>query len=126
MSKIGLPPIDIEFDNFHPEGLSFQDLIGLTVKMDQHWQETINRILNGEDVHSGRQIDEKWLTDGHFREACDKLGLTYSFEEDDLKKAYRATIMKCHPDHGGTKEQFIEVQQAYELLVECAEICRKV
>jgi septation ring formation regulator EzrA len=35
---------------------------------------------------------------------------------DDLEKAYRKASRKYHPDLGGTKEQFQELNQAYEEL----------
>lgn len=35
----------------------------------------------------------------------------------DLKKAYRRVSFKSHPDHGGSKEQFIAMQLVYKDLV---------
>lgn len=35
---------------------------------------------------------------------------------DDIKKAYRKKALKEHPDRGGDKEKFQEIQQAYEVL----------
>ena len=34
---------------------------------------------------------------------------------DDLRKAYRATAMKAHPDHGGNTEAMQAVNAAYEI-----------
>lgn len=35
---------------------------------------------------------------------------------DEIKKAYRKKALKEHPDRGGDKEKFQEIQQAYEVL----------
>lgn len=35
---------------------------------------------------------------------------------DNIKKAYRSAVQKHHPDKGGTQENFIAVQRAYETL----------
>ena len=36
---------------------------------------------------------------------------------ETLTKAYKKAIFKHHPDHGGTSEAFIELQNAYEYLM---------
>lgn len=36
----------------------------------------------------------------------------------EIQKAFRAGVMKKHPDYGGSAEDFIEFMEAYELLKE--------
>ena len=36
--------------------------------------------------------------------------------QDDVKAAYRKLVKKVHPDMGGTRDKFLELQQAYEWL----------
>merc|ERR1712018_490092 len=35
---------------------------------------------------------------------------------DEIRKAYRKLALKKHPDRGGDKEEFAELQNAYEVL----------
>lgn len=37
---------------------------------------------------------------------------------DEIKKAYRKKSLKCHPDKGGSKEEFLKVNTAYEILID--------
>tara|TARA_R110000744_G_scaffold207308_1_gene325974 strand:- start:696 stop:1136 length:441 start_codon:yes stop_codon:yes gene_type:complete len=41
-------------------------------------------------------------------------GLKKSASADDMKKAYRKSVMKAHPDKGGTAELFRKVRQAWD------------
>jgi len=41
-------------------------------------------------------------------------GLNRSASDDDVKKAYRQSIMKAHPDKGGSNELFRKVREAWE------------
>lgn len=41
------------------------------------------------------------------------LGLKRTASEVEVKKAYRDLARKCHPDKGGTSEQFKEINEAY-------------
>jgi septation ring formation regulator EzrA len=50
------------------------------------------------------------------KDAVDILELENAATLDDLEKAYRKASRKYHPDLGGTKEQFQELNQAYEEL----------
>lgn len=44
------------------------------------------------------------------------LGVEKTATFDEIKKAYRKLALKEHPDRGGDKEKFQEIQQAYEVL----------
>ena len=44
------------------------------------------------------------------------LGVTRNASPQDIKKAYKKASMKHHPDRGGNNDDFIKVQQAYEVL----------
>ncbi len=48
------------------------------------------------------------------QKAIDRLGLTLPITEEDVKQAYRRRAQKAHPDHGGSAEEFIEIQTAFE------------
>ena len=41
-------------------------------------------------------------------------GLNRSASDDDVKKAYRKSVLKAHPDKGGTPELFRKVREAWE------------
>ena len=44
------------------------------------------------------------------------LGIPKQFTENQLKKAYLKKAMKCHPDRGGSKQEFQKVSIAYTVL----------
>jgi DnaJ-class molecular chaperone len=52
------------------------------------------------------------------RDYYEILGVSKSATEEDIKKAYRKKAVKCHPDRGGTNEEFQELSEAYEILVD--------
>ena len=41
-------------------------------------------------------------------------GLNRSASDDDVKKAYRKSVLKAHPDKGGTPELFRKVREAWD------------
>ena len=41
-------------------------------------------------------------------------GLTKSASDEDVKKAYRKSILKAHPDKGGSNELFRKVREAWD------------
>ena len=41
-------------------------------------------------------------------------GLTRSASDEDMKKAYRKSVLKAHPDKGGTTDLFRKVREAWE------------
>lgn len=46
----------------------------------------------------------------------DILGVSKSASEDELKRAYRKLAHQYHPDKGGSKEKFQEINDAYQIL----------
>jgi hypothetical protein len=42
------------------------------------------------------------------------LGLSYPCSKADIKRAYRAKAKTLHPDSGGSHDEFIRLQSAYE------------
>jgi DnaJ-class molecular chaperone len=47
----------------------------------------------------------------------DILGLSPGASSKEIQKAYRKKAQIVHPDHGGTEEEFIALQQAAEFLL---------
>lgn len=46
------------------------------------------------------------------------LGVSSQATDSEIKKAYRLIAMQCHPDKGGDKEDFQELTNAYEKIME--------
>merc|ERR1719310_1956721 len=46
------------------------------------------------------------------------LGVSADATDAEIKKAYRLVAMQCHPDKGGDKEDFQELNNAYEKIME--------
>jgi DnaJ family protein A protein 2 len=46
----------------------------------------------------------------------DILGVSKDASKDEIKKVFRKLAMENHPDKGGSKEKFQEIQEAYEIL----------
>ncbi len=42
-----------------------------------------------------------------------QLGLLPPYAAEDVHKAYKACALKAHPDRGGSKEEFVKLQEAY-------------
>jgi hypothetical protein len=49
-------------------------------------------------------------------EACFILGLSQTFSDRDLKRAYRRAAATNHPDRGGNVQRMVLVNEAYEVL----------
>jgi hypothetical protein len=54
-------------------------------------------------------------------DAFDVLGLDPSASTEEVRTAYREQIKNVHPDHGGDRESFERVQEAYTVAKERAE-----
>jgi hypothetical protein len=50
-------------------------------------------------------------------DAIKLLGVPADFTREDIIAAFRSKAMKCHPDHGGTEEQFIQLVKARDRLL---------
>ena len=44
------------------------------------------------------------------------LGVSKTASDDEIKRAFRKLILKCHPDKGGNPEEFIKVRDSYDVL----------
>ncbi|WP_416838998.1 J domain-containing protein [Haloferax sp. DFSO52] len=51
--------------------------------------------------------------DDPISEAFDRLGLTPSATTDAVRDAYRSQVKDVHPDHGGDRERFRRLREAY-------------
>ena len=45
------------------------------------------------------------------------LGVDLDASISEIKRAYREKVLETHPDKGGSHEEFIKVQEAYECLI---------
>jgi ribosome-binding protein aMBF1 (putative translation factor) len=52
------------------------------------------------------------------QEAYEILGVEPGASQEDIEAAYRERAKEAHPDTGGSKQEFLEVQEAYETLSE--------
>lgn len=59
---------------------------------------------------------KEFLKETTKQEALEILSLSGTFDEDELKKAYRRASSKYHPDKGGSTEDMQKVNASYELL----------
>ncbi|WP_049915908.1 J domain-containing protein [Haloferax mucosum] len=53
--------------------------------------------------------------------AFDRLGLSADASSDAVRDAYRKRVKHVHPDHGGNRERFRELREAYTMAREHAE-----
>ncbi len=71
----------------------------------------------------GRTVRKAHVLDADQAQAFAALSLYQStplhpgFSRLELKSAYRAALLKTHPDQGGTAESFQQVRKSYEILV---------
>jgi DnaJ-class molecular chaperone len=60
----------------------------------------------------------KMLPENSIRRLCDQLGIPFPpRNEDEIKQAYKKTVLKHHPDKGGTPESFRTIQNARTILL---------
>ncbi|ERG93761.1 J domain-containing protein [Haloquadratum walsbyi] len=52
------------------------------------------------------------------QEVYEILEIEPGVSQEDIKAAYRERARETHPDTGGSKEEFLEVQEAYDTLSE--------
>eukprot|EP00439_Symbiodinium_sp_Y106_P045362 s3007_g5.t1 len=70
--------------------------------------------FKSEIVDEIARLHEEWLGDSAYA----ILGVSSSATDAEIKKAYRLIAMQCHPDKGGDKEDFQELTNAYEKIME--------
>lgn len=51
-------------------------------------------------------------------ELYERLGLEPCATEEQIKSAHRKAVKAAHPDQGGDEEKFLELQQAFEILID--------
>lgn len=66
-----------------------------------------------EEMQGGRGRPQREVENSKFYEV---LGVEKTASYDEVKKAYRKKAMQEHPDRGGDKDKFQEIQGAYEVL----------
>jgi hypothetical protein len=59
---------------------------------------------------------KEFLTEMSYQDALVTLDLSSGFSGDDLKKAYKKSALKNHPDRGGSEEMMKKVNDAYDTL----------
>jgi len=100
--------------------LTAQEAEEEATKLPQEQLEEMNRAL---DEYILRQmcfkseiIDE--IARLHENCAYAILGISSDATDSEIRKAYRFIAMQCHPDKGGDKEDFQELNNAYEKIME--------
>jgi DnaJ family protein A protein 2 len=68
-----------------------------------------------EEMRGGPRGPKKEIDNKKF---YDLLGVTQKATFDEIKKAFRKLALKHHPDRGGDKETFQELNMAYETLTD--------
>jgi len=104
----------------HELKLSAQEAEAEANRLSNEHLEELNRAL---DEYILRQmcfkseiVDE--IARLHEDSAYAILGVSSSATDAEIKKAYRLIAMQCHPDKGGDKEDFQELTNAYEKIME--------
>ena len=70
----------------------------------EQWRDAFRARFSQAQIEEILQDDSPWAILG--------VSATDSFEV--IKRAYRALVMKAHPDQGGSEAEFIRIQAAYE------------
>ena len=76
-----------------------------------------------EDVEEIYFSNEYQQVSGEVQIECiQMLNLTWPCTEAEVKGAYRKLVKSAHPDGGGSQEQFMALQEAYE---QALQLCRR-
>ncbi len=79
-----------------------------------------SRVEDAEEIYFS---DEDIKPSGEIHIRCiQMLNLSWPCTEAEVKSAYRKLAKSTHPDGGGSEEQFLELQQAYE---QALQLCRR-
>jgi DnaJ-domain-containing protein 1 len=78
----------------------------------QAWDETFGKARPGARPGNGFRRDAA-VREAYFA----TLGLPSSATLQDVKAAYRTMVKQRHPDQGGTVQDFLQLQEAYEFLL---------
>ena len=74
----------------------------------ERWREFAKKFAQGffglSEEQAGRGVEYPYCV----------FGLKRSASDEDMKKAYRKSVLKAHPDKGGTPELFRKVREAWE------------
>jgi hypothetical protein len=46
------------------------------------------------------------------------LGISSSASTNEVRNAYRQSVMRTHPDRGGSRDEFEEIQRAYAIIAQ--------
>jgi DnaJ-class molecular chaperone len=68
-------------------------------------------------ARKAKRLAQLALEDSTVSENLRILGLSQTPTARELKKAFLKAAFKAHPDQGGSHEEFIKVQKAYEELL---------
>jgi hypothetical protein len=84
------------------------------------WREYVEDFINKHRFYNAPSKTSAGFDEAE-KSACRRLGITIdafrAMDRSKLTKAYRMRAMKSHPDHGGDKEDFVELKEAYERLL---------
>lgn len=61
----------------------------------------------------------KFLAVDKQAEALNTLGLTATDDWSVIQKTYRRLAARHHPDRGGEQSRFVQIREAYEILLQC-------
>tara|TARA_R110000824_G_scaffold144754_5_gene312810 strand:+ start:361 stop:795 length:435 start_codon:yes stop_codon:yes gene_type:complete len=82
-----------------------------TRKERERWRKFAKKFAQGFFGFQDEDIPEEQLEPDY---PYSVFGLKRSASEEDMKKAYRKSVLKAHPDRGGTAEVFRTVREAWE------------
>ena len=60
---------------------------------------------------------QKYRAEDKVDEALTTLGLKHDVDRFKIRQAYKKKVATSHPDKGGRAEDFIEIREAYEVLI---------
>ena len=88
------------------------------VLTDPYWARAWNRVLRGERPPPRNARRVAGQRPPAQVSAWTKLRLAPGASLAEVKRAFRLLALETHPDHGGDADEFREVQDAYERLVD--------
>jgi hypothetical protein len=105
-------------------GWAAANAAGRTLRLDRRTLESGGQVWHRELRHwftlDPEPPPHAWLYRGappDLKAPLAALGLAWPTTRDDVKRAYRKTARKAHPDAGGSREDFVRVNDAYRALL---------
>ena len=118
---INIDSVNVSMETLHYQATNsyLSDLEGMAAEIVMQHYRDFSRFFDATPETVASLLDSFWaqfeVYDKH-EEAFLVLGATPEMSFDQIQKIYRELASKHHPDRGGSRDDFVKIRQAFELI----------